>query len=437
MNDLSPISRGGSRLNPLAFFIAVAISGGAMAADSQPLELDATQIEDSALVPADETGQLGYTVESSRSSTGLKLTPRQTPQSVTTITRQQMDDRAIHTIEQALETTPGVTASKAEVGGRTDYRARGYSISNWKVDGLQFRDLDNDGKLAPFEDWRLAPAVRARDITARMTLEEKLGTLLHGSLPGNSGRFDNSDTGYALQAVGTAIGENHVTSFISRLTAEPAKLAEQNNAVQALAEQARLGIPVTISSDPRNHFQYVLGASEVGGGFSQWPEPLGFAALADPALVHEFADIARREYRAVGIHMTLSPQADLATEPLVLADQGLSLGHMRALFSTAGLPLRIAHRTASLELLRSYAANGLGIGLSYTNPAARHAQDGLALVTRPIVDAGSEPLVLARLAGNPLSQGAAALAALIPDTLPLTPFRTSMLPNQTPEEPWR
>ncbi|MBC2650511.1 glycoside hydrolase family 3 protein [Novosphingobium aerophilum] len=185
-----------------------------------------------------------------------------------------------------------------------------------KVDGLQFRDLDNDGKLAPFEDWRLAPAVRARDITARMTLEEKLGTLLHGSLPGNSGRFDNSDTGYALQAVGTAIGENHVTSFISRLTAEPAKLAEQNNAVQALAEQARLGIPVTISSDPRNHFQYVLGASEVGGGFSQWPEPLGFAALADPALVHEFADIARREYRAVGIHMTLSPQADLATEPL-------------------------------------------------------------------------------------------------------------------------
>lgn len=135
--SFTPISRSGNRIKPLAFFVAVAISGGAMAADSKPLELDATQIEDSALLPADDAGQLGYTVESTRSSTGLALTPRQTPQSVTTITRQQMDDRDIHTIEQALETTPGVTANKSEVGGRTDYRARGYSISNWKVDGLQ------------------------------------------------------------------------------------------------------------------------------------------------------------------------------------------------------------------------------------------------------------------------------------------------------------
>jgi beta-glucosidase len=39
-------------------------------------------------------------------------------------------------------------------------------------------------------------------------------------------------------------------------------MAEQANAVQALAEQDRLGIPVTISADPRNHFQHVLGAAE-------------------------------------------------------------------------------------------------------------------------------------------------------------------------------
>ena len=135
---MSPSVRGTSRLTPLALCIAAAFSAQTLAADNQPLELDATQIEDSALLPADQAGQLGYTVESTRSSTGLKLTPRQTPQSVTSITRQQMDDRDIHTIEQALDTTPGVTASKMEVGGRTDFRARGYSISNWKVDGLQF-----------------------------------------------------------------------------------------------------------------------------------------------------------------------------------------------------------------------------------------------------------------------------------------------------------
>lgn len=136
-NTFTAFTCGGTRLKPIAFFVGLAISGSVMAADSAPLVLDATQIEDSALLPQDDAGQLGYTVERTRSSTGLALTPRQTPQSVTTITRQQMDDRAIHSIEQALETTPGVTASKAEVGGRTDYRARGYSITNWKIDGLQ------------------------------------------------------------------------------------------------------------------------------------------------------------------------------------------------------------------------------------------------------------------------------------------------------------
>ncbi|MHC6223468.1 TonB-dependent siderophore receptor [Pseudomonas sp. X10] len=138
MTDYHAYSRGSS-LTPLALFVAMGLSGSAIAADSQPLELDATQIEDSALLPADSAGQLGYTVQSTRSSTGLDLTPRQTPQSVTTITRQQMEDRQITNLEQALETAPGISMSKAEVGGRTDYRARGYSISNWKVDGLQFQ----------------------------------------------------------------------------------------------------------------------------------------------------------------------------------------------------------------------------------------------------------------------------------------------------------
>ena len=92
-------------------------------------------------------------------------------------------------------------------------------------------------------------------------------------------------------------------------------LAEQNNALQEVAERSRLGVPLTISTDPRHHFQYTLGASVAAGAFSQRPETLGFAALRDPALVRRFGDVARREYRAVGIHEALSPQADLATEP--------------------------------------------------------------------------------------------------------------------------
>jgi beta-glucosidase len=111
------------------------------------------------------------------------------------------------------------------------------------------------------------------------------------------------------------IAGTKVNSMITRLGGDPGSLAAQSNALQEIAEGTRLGIPVTISTDPRHHFQYVLGASVTAGQFSQWPEALGFAAIGDAALMRRFGDIARQEYRAVGIQMALSPQADLATEP--------------------------------------------------------------------------------------------------------------------------
>lgn len=108
--------------------------------------------------------------------------------------------------------------------------------------------------------------------------------------------------------------------------------------------------------------------------------------------------------------------AAVADHPLVLADQGLSLGHMRALFTARGLPFTVAHRTASLDLMRSFAANGLGVGISYTRPAGRRSHDGAGLVTIGITDAGTEPIILARLAANPLRPEAQSLADLIHDT---------------------
>jgi len=87
------------------------------------------------------------------------------------------------------------------------------------------------------------------------------------------------------------------------------------NRLQRLAESTRLGIPVTISSDPRHSFSDNQGASLFAGHFSQWPEPIGLAAIGDEALAQEFADIARQEYLAVGIRVSLHPMADLATEP--------------------------------------------------------------------------------------------------------------------------
>ena len=182
--------------------------------------------------------------------------------------------------------------------------------------GLRFKDLDKNGILDPYEDWRLTPAARARDLVGRMTLEEKAGMMMHGTArsTGPAG-VAGVGTGYDVDAIGRLIREVGVNSFITRLGGDPGTLAAENNKLQEMGEGTRLGIPLTISTDPRNHFQYVLGASVQSGRFSQWPEPLGLAAIRDPRLVRRFADIARQEYRAVGIQETLSPQADIATEP--------------------------------------------------------------------------------------------------------------------------
>ena len=182
--------------------------------------------------------------------------------------------------------------------------------------GLQFKDLNRNGVLDPYEDWRLTPEQRARDLVTRMTLEEKAGTMMHGTVrstgpSGGVGMGAEYDTAANRKLIDSA----KVTNMITRLTADPATIATQNNVLQRIAENTRLGIPLTISTDPRNHFQNVVGATVQANRFSQWPEPLGFGAIDDTALTRRFGDIARQEYRAVGIHMALSPQADLATEP--------------------------------------------------------------------------------------------------------------------------
>jgi beta-glucosidase len=183
-------------------------------------------------------------------------------------------------------------------------------------DGLRFRDLDRNGTLEPYEDWRLSPAARARDLVARMTLEEKAGAMMHGTArTGGQMGSVGFGAGYDTAADRALIDSARITSMITRLQGDAATLAAQNNLLQEIAEHGRLGIPLLISTDPRNHAQNVPGMSSGTPVFSQWPEAPGLAATFDTGLVHRFADMARREYRAVGIQMTLSPQADLATEP--------------------------------------------------------------------------------------------------------------------------
>ncbi|SDR29972.1 beta-glucosidase [Paraburkholderia fungorum] len=181
---------------------------------------------------------------------------------------------------------------------------------------LKFKDMNRNGQLDPYEDWRLSAEVRARDLTNRLTLAEKAGLMMHGTAPVlNDTTGAGTGTAYDLDTLKKQINDLDISTYITRMSGDANSMASQYNQIQTLAEQSRLGIPVSISSDPRNHFQYVLGASAGSSGFSQWPETLGFAAIGDAALTRKFGDIARQEYRAVGITEALSPQADLATEP--------------------------------------------------------------------------------------------------------------------------
>ena len=210
-----------------------------------------------------------------------------------------------------------LVCSTAVVGGATKQPILGHhSAPLLTVDGLTFKDLNRNGRLDPYEDWRLPADVRAADLVQRMSLEELAGLMVHGTLP-SVGPMAALGVGteYDLVKVHQFIGEDHVNTFITRLNTRAELFAKQNNEVQAIAESSRWGIPVTISTDPRHHFEEVLGAALQDRTFSMWPEPLGFAALNDADLARRFGDIVRQEYESVGIRESLAPQADLATEP--------------------------------------------------------------------------------------------------------------------------
>lgn len=183
-------------------------------------------------------------------------------------------------------------------------------------DGTRFRDLNGNGVMDPYEDPRLSAEERTSDLLGRLSLAEKCGLLFQtvievgdeGELLETPGRISKSATTEVV------VGKN-MTHFNVHAIRTARQAAEWNNRLQALAETTPHGVPVTISTDPRHAFVENTGVAFSAGPFSQWPEGLGLAALDDVETVREFAEIARREYRAVGIRAALHPQIDLATEP--------------------------------------------------------------------------------------------------------------------------
>ena len=187
-----------------------------------------------------------------------------------------------------------------------------------KVDGEAFRDLNRNGSLDPYEDYRIATPDRVEDLLSQMTLEEKVGQMFHPPVliePDPLFRvfLEAMNAGTSIEEL---ISRKSLTHFNFYGGASPDNIAKRLNELQQIAERTRLGIPLSISSDPVHEVPRGGGiASFTLDGVSKWPSQLGFAAGRDASMLEAFGKIAAAEYRAMGFTTALHPMSDMATEP--------------------------------------------------------------------------------------------------------------------------
>ncbi|WP_163326254.1 glycoside hydrolase family 3 protein [Draconibacterium mangrovi] len=219
-------------------------------------------------------------------------------------------------------------------GGQTLGYAPSSGIGIIENKGFAFKDLNKNGMLDKYEDWRLSFDERAQDLASQMSAEQIAGLMLysaHQSIPGRSGGrrgFGGSTyNGKSLEESGAEssdltdqqinfLTDDNLRHVLITSVESPGVAAKWNNNMQALVEGIGLGIPGNNSSDPRHRTSANAEFNEgAGGQISMWPTSLGMAATFDPEVVKNFGNIAATEYRALGIATALSPQIDLATEP--------------------------------------------------------------------------------------------------------------------------
>jgi beta-glucosidase len=199
------------------------------------------------------------------------------------------------------------------------------------VNGKKFKDLNKNGKLDKYEDWRLSADERAKDLASKMSVEQIAGLMLysrHQALPAgvsgyNAGTYngkvfpESNAKAYNLTDQQRAfLKEDNLRHVLITSVQSPEVAALWNNEMQAFVEGIGLGIPSNTSTDPR-HTANVTSEFNAGAGgtISMWPDGLGMASTFDPKIVEQFGQIAAKEYRALGIATALSPQIDLGSEP--------------------------------------------------------------------------------------------------------------------------
>ena len=155
-----------------------------------------------------------------------------------------------------------------------------------EVDGLKFKDLNKNGALDVYEDWREETDTRVADLISQMTPEEEVGLLF----------CVNTQLADARHM----IEEFQLTCQLFNLNGTPISITNTLNNLQAAAEAERLGVPMVFTSD-REYNAF-------GGYIDKAHEAFGTAN--DPELAYELASYYGKAMRAVGIHVTFEPYAN-------------------------------------------------------------------------------------------------------------------------------
>lgn len=202
------------------------------------------------------------------------------------------------------------------------------SIARIHQDNLIFKDLNKNHIIDTYEDWRQPVSARIEDLVQQMTLEEKVGMMLINTLnAGNYGAVTDRAVDFIEdEKMARFIFRNTVTNTPVRAESgnpfrgtqiTPFEAAQFMNAVQEMAENSRLGIPLLFKSNARNHmdFDARAGINVSSGAFSAWPKENGLAATRDMDLIADFGKIMAQEWKAIGLRGMYGYMADLSTEP--------------------------------------------------------------------------------------------------------------------------
>ena len=155
-----------------------------------------------------------------------------------------------------------------------------------EADGLKFKDLNKNGKLDVYEDWRKDTDERIADLISQMTPEEEVGLLFCV----NTQLYDARHM----------VQEFALTCQLFNLNGTPITITNTLNNLQAAAEAERLGVPMVFTSD-REYNSF-------GGYIDKAHE--GFGTANDPELAYALACFYGKAMRAVGIHVTFEPYAN-------------------------------------------------------------------------------------------------------------------------------